>query len=354
MLQSPLMKNSPISPKLFQKKLLAWFDQFGRKNLPWQRQKNPYRVWVSEIMLQQTQVQTVIPYFERFMAKFPTIDALATADEDTVLHLWTGLGYYQRARHLLKAARQVLEVFSGKLPSEVMALMTLPGIGRSTAGAIRSLAFEQPAIILDGNVKRVLSRLFAIQTVIPDEKLWEIAASYSSPTRCADYTQAIMDLGATLCVRGTPQCYHCPFNKHCLSFLQGIEKTLPLKKPRKHLPIKTTQFAILQFKNGVLLEKRPGKGVWSGLWSFPEMSEKEFTVWCQQTFQCQIKKITKHPTFRHSFTHFHLDITPIFFQVVKNFDKAIAEENYFWYNLHQQPEIGLPAPVKSILSSINP
>ena len=231
-----------LSPKKFQTQILSWFDQHGRKTLPWQLNKTPYRVWVSEIMLQQTQVSTVIPYFQRFMERFPDVASLAAATEDEVLHLWTGLGYYSRARNLHRTAKIVMEMHQGVFPDELEALEKLAGIGRSTAGAIRPLAFEKKAAILDGNVKRVLTRLHGI-TEWPGEnkvaaQLWSLAEKYSPEQRIADYTQAMMDIGATLCVRGTPRCGDCPFQKFCVAYQQGIAKDLPKKKPSAKIPVR--------------------------------------------------------------------------------------------------------------------
>jgi len=244
-LKIPLMKQpkSPfLDPKRLQKLIFTWFDRYGRKNLPWQQNKTPYRVWLSEVMLQQTQVSTVIPYFERFLQQFPDIESLANAPLDSVLHLWTGLGYYSRARNLHKTAGLIKKNFAGIFPETLDALEDLPGIGRSTAGAILSIAFKKPAAILDGNVKRVLTRLQGL-TEWPGEKesltyLWKAAIHYTPLNRPDDYAQAMMDLGATICVRGTPSCEKCPLKKYCIAHLQGIEKNLPRQKPKKKLPVR--------------------------------------------------------------------------------------------------------------------
>lgn len=344
----------------FQKLLLTWFDQHGRKDLPWQKNKTPYRVWVSEIMLQQTQVTTVIPYFQRFMTRFPDVQSLAVASEDDVLHHWTGLGYYTRARNLHRAAKIILEKFHGKFPSKLIELEELPGIGRSTAGAIISIAFKKPAAILDGNVKRVLTRLYGI-TEWPGEKkttelLWSIAEKNTPLLRTADYSQAIMDLGATLCVRGKPNCERCPFVKNCVAHSQGIEKQLPKSKPKKTIPIREKIFIILRKNQDcVLLEKRASTGVWGNLWSLPEADVDKQNViaeLCQQRFNIKIEQVKLHPSLRHTFSHFHLDITPVVASVAKSSTKIMEDNGRIWYNLRNPQKIGLPAPVKSLLEKL--
>ncbi|OAI49954.1 A/G-specific adenine glycosylase [Gammaproteobacteria bacterium SCGC AG-212-F23] len=361
-----------MGPKtaFFSKKLLAWFDQHGRKHLPWQQNKTPYRVWVSEIMLQQTQVSTVIAYFERFMQRFPDITSLAEAPLDEVLHLWTGLGYYSRARNLHSSAQQIMGEHQGIFPNELTSLEKLPGIGRSTAGAILAIAFEKKAVILDGNVKRVLTRFHAITEWPgkPDitEKLWHYAEQYTPDKRIADYTQAIMDLGATLCTRTKPACHECPLKKECKAYQLNIATELPVAKPAKKIPVRKTIFLIIQHRNSssqnvarsvqIFLQKRPPTGIWGSLWSFPEISgnpsNKEITEFCQKKFSQPIKTWKTGKTFRHTFSHFHLDITPIFIQLNKTNLKIMDSEQQIWYNLHENPNIGLPAPVKTLLESL--
>ncbi len=341
-----------LSATTFQKKLLKWFDTHGRKDLPWQKNKNPYRVWISEVMLQQTQVTTVIPYYERFMEKFPDVEKLAKADENVVLHFWAGLGYYHRARHLHSASKKIFFTLDNQFPDNLESLQTLPGVGRSTAAAILSLAFEKPATILDGNVKRVLSRLHAIDEWPLDKTLWEIAEKYSAKKRPADYTQAMMDLGATICIRGKPRCERCPFVKNCLAHLQGIEKDLPLKKPTKKLPVKTVTFFIFRYQNHIFLEKRPASGIWSGLFSFPEESNllttSEIKKICRKRFLCNPAKIQCWDSFRHTFTHFHLDILP----AIIDLKESLEKEAQFWYKLEQNLNIGVPAPVKKLITQL--
>ena len=259
---------------IFSELLLDWWDKHGRKNLPWQHPRSPYRVWVSEIMLQQTQVKTVIPYFNRFMERLPDIPSLAETSTDEVLSLWSGLGYYARARNLQKAARLCVENHAGELPITPEALLALPGIGESTANAIYSQAWNQPAVILDGNVKRVLSRYFAVDgwpgKADVHKKLWNIAADLLPKNRGADYSQATMDLGATLCTRSKPECIACPVQKNCRARQQGSVHLFPAKRPRLKVTKKTFQMVILiNDNNEVLLERRPPSGIWGGLWSLP-------------------------------------------------------------------------------------
>jgi A/G-specific adenine glycosylase len=350
-----------LQPIEFQKKLLNWFEKHGRKDLPWQSNKTPYRVWISEIMLQQTQVSTVIAYFQRFIKKFPDVITLSNAKEDEVLHVWTGLGYYQRARHLHRTAKIICQTYQGHFPDNLTQLETLPGIGRSTAGAILSIAFAKSAAILDGNVKRVLTRLYGI-TQWPGEKktaekLWKIAEKYSPKTKTADYTQAIMDLGATLCKRSKPACTQCPFNQHCIANIKGMTASLPQSKPRKTLPIRmATLLLLLQESHYVLLEKRRTSGVWKGLWSLPEIEgiqdQKTIRKMCLTQFSLSTKKIILGSAFRHTFTHYHLEILPALIVVKKEQSHFIDDQNQLWYNLQQNQAIGMPAPVKSLLNNL--
>lgn len=337
--------------------LLTWFDQHGRHDLPWQRDINPYRVWVSEIMLQQTQVATVIPYFERFMARFGDVEALAAADEDEVLHYWTGLGYYSRARNLHRAARQVCSRHGGSFPASVEQLCELPGIGPSTAGAIASIAMGIRAAILDGNVKRVLARLHRVegwpgQSAVL-KSLWELAERHTPRERVADYTQAIMDLGATVCTPRKPACSSCPLEPHCGARGAGDPERYPGKKPRKVLPIRTSRFLILQCDDGrVLLERRDGRGVWHGLYCFPELApDADPVLWCRQH---GLDATTSHraPAFRHTFSHYHLDIEPVHVSVAAPATGVMADDHQLWYNIRQPAAVGLAAPVKRLLAAL--
>lgn len=358
---SPLA-NSVISlsmtPEKFSRTVLKWFDRHGRKHLPWQKNINAYRVWVSEIMLQQTQVATVIPYFERFMEKFPSVHSLAKAPLDEVLHLWTGLGYYARARNLHKCAIQVSTQFNGQFPDTVEALSQLPGIGRSTAGAICSIAFGKQAAILDGNVKRVLARYHAIDgwpgksDIL--KQLWEQAEKYTPCTRNADYTQAMMDLGATVCTRSKPTCSLCPLNKHCAALHQGDPSLYPGKKPKKALPVKQTQLLMVRNTQGeFLLQQRPQQGIWGGLWSFPELQmDAEATDFCEHKgLQVDLHEIWD--TYRHTFSHYHLDITPVLLQLRREPAQIMEHGEVLWYNCHDPEVIGLAAPVKKLLEQLS-
>jgi A/G-specific adenine glycosylase len=353
------LKNSLLSSEAFQATVLYWFDHHGRKTLPWQQPKFPYRVWLSEVMLQQTQVTTVIPYFERFIAAFPDLQSLALAQEEAVLHLWTGLGYYSRARNLHKAARMIYYSLKNKFPDNLPDLQNLPGVGRSTAGAILAIAFGKQAAILDGNVKRFLTRLHGIQAwpgekTVTDE-LWRLAEMYTPSNRVADYTQAMMDIGATLCIRGKPRCGECPFAKNCLARQLGLEQKLPQKKPAKTLPVRAVTLLIMRENTQVLLEKRPPTGVWGSLWSLPEISgqttSEEIINACQQRFQQKGQQVTFAKSFRHTFSHYHLDILPAIIDV-KRPRKIMAAEQKIWYNLEQPASLGLPAPIKKLLQNL--
>jgi A/G-specific adenine glycosylase len=346
------------SPEPFAQRVLEWFDQSGRKDLPWQRDTSPYRVWVSEIMLQQTQVRTVIPYFERFMAAFPNVQALADAPEDNVLHLWTGLGYYARARNLHKAARQVAHELSGQFPASLEGICALPGVGLSTAGAILSIAFGQRASILDGNVKRVLARYHRVegwpgQSAV-HQRLWDIAEQHTPTTRCADYTQAMMDLGATLCTRSSPGCDICPLAADCQAQSHSDQHNFPGKKPRKALPVKKTHFLIVRSREGdIWLEKRPSSGIWGGLWCFPEIDTPETgRQRCLDLWDVESARVEIQSSFRHTFSHYHLDITPVVIEIHAAPQTVMEASRHLWYNLRQPPQIGLAAPVASLLEKL--
>lgn len=346
----------------FATRILHWFNQHGRKNLPWQQDPTPYRVWISEIMLQQTQVQTVIPYFERFIARFPDVAMLAEAPVDQVLHLWTGLGYYARARNLHKAAQQVCGEHQGKFPTDVDALQTLPGIGRSTAGAIAALSMGISAPILDGNVKRVLTRHFAIagwpeQSAVKNE-LWTLAEKLTPQHQVGDFTQAMMDLGATVCRRTNPLCELCPLEADCEARLTDAISEFPGKKPKKQLPVKAVKMAVVQNPRGdVLLEKRPPSGIWGSLYAFPAKSlqdEANAIAESRTAYEnLPLDGAATLPLLRHSFTHFHLDITPVHANC-QHLDQEIADRHQLiWYPLDGSVEVGLAAPVKKIIAQLN-
>ena len=344
--------------KRFAPRVLAWFDQHGRKDLPWQRDIDPYRVWVSEIMLQQTQVKTVIPYFERFMAAFPSVQELAAAERDRVLHLWTGLGYYARARNLHRAARVVCEELDGEFPDTVEVLCELPGVGRSTAGAIVSIACGARAVILDGNVKRVLARFRAVdgwpgRTAV-HRQLWEIADNYTPDQRSADYTQAMMDLGATLCTRSAPACGQCPLASDCQARSSGRQLDYPGRKPRKVMPVRNTSFVMVTAPDGaVWLERRPASGIWGGLWCFPELQDAAAVQdWCLDRWGLEPAAVVAWEEFRHTFSHYHLDIRPLQVTLERTPTAVMEARDQLWYNSRRPPEIGLAAPVASLLARL--
>ncbi|MCU7920596.1 MAG: A/G-specific adenine glycosylase [Candidatus Thiodiazotropha sp. (ex Epidulcina cf. delphinae)] len=348
----------PLRDEHFSDRILAWFDRHGRKHLPWQQPPAPYRVWVSEIMLQQTQVNTVIGYFERFMDAFPDIASLAQADPDQVMHHWSGLGYYARARNLHRSAGLVMERHHGELPDDMEALQALPGIGRSTAGAIRSLAFGKYAPILDGNVKRVLARHFTIEGWPGQSRvlrhLWRLSDALTPRQRIADYNQAMMDLGAMVCARGKPACGVCPLVKSCQAHAQGDVSRYPLPKPRQKLPVRETRLLILVDADGaILLEQRPPTGIWGGLWSLPECPpERPLGEWCRRELGYETGKALSLPPRRHSFSHFHLDITPVVLPVNKPAKGLMDAGARVWYNLSRPDDRGLAAPVSRILQEI--
>ncbi len=347
---------SKLATTALHSRLLPWFATSGRHDLPWQQPITPYRVWVSEIMLQQTQVATVIPYFKRFMARFPTIADLASAPLDDVLHHWAGLGYYARARNLHRSAQLLQQHYNGQFPTTLLDMMILPGIGRSTAGAILSLALQQPHPILDGNVKRVLARTHAIDTW-PGEKhtqqqLWELATHYT-PTQAeqaATYTQAIMDLGATVCKRVNPVCSSCPLHDICRG--QTTPTVFPGRKPKKCLPTKHTHFVILQLDTDtVLLVQRPNHGIWGGLWCFPECNTDDIADWVQYTYDVQPTQVTPFAKFRHTFSHYHLAIQASVVTLEKT-PTLLAQPAHIWYNLTQPAAVGLAKPIKSLLTTL--
>lgn len=341
----------------FSSTILAWYQQHGRKHLPWQHDRTPYRVWVSEIMLQQTQVTTVIPYYQRFITQFPTVHDLAAATQDDVLHLWTGLGYYARGRNLHATAQQVVAHWNGEFPRSVEQLCSLPGIGRSTAGAIAAISMDIRAPILDGNVKRVLTRFFAIdgwpgQTAV-NQKLWEIADALTPNHSHQPYTQAMMDVGATLCTRSKPACGLCPLQPQCNAYAADKVTQYPNSKPKKEKPEKTTFLVMLEQPNGErLLQLRPQKGIWGGLWSFPEASNKQqaeqLAVQLLNTAVIQVEYL---PPFRHTFSHYHLHIHPIRLRLAANTPLREQQAGYQWYDPRQPSSLGLAAPVKALLHS---
>jgi A/G-specific adenine glycosylase len=340
-----------MNPATFQQNVLAWFDQNGRKDLPWQQNITPYRVWLSEIMLQQTQVATVIPYFQAFIAKFSDVESLAQAPIDEVLQMWSGLGYYARARNLHKAARIICE--QGQFPDTLDELMALPGIGLSTAGAILSIAFNKSYPILDGNVKRVLARYKAISgwtgSSQVNKQLWEISANLTPDMRVADYTQAMMDLGATICTRSKPACEKCPLVTACLAWKTGNVADFPTQRMTKKLPVKQLVFLLLHNNQQVMLEKRPPTGIWGGLWSLPEFTnENDAVTWCiLNNIAIDYRKTDNKQ--RHTFSHYHLDYTPLVIETNSTMDFIQEHGRVNWYNNQQIKQLGLSAPIKLLL-----
>lgn len=342
----------------FAKAILTWYDAYGRKSLPWQQNKTAYSVWLSEIMLQQTQVATVIPYYERFLNRFPTVTDLANAEQDEVLHLWTGLGYYARARNLHKAAKEVAEKYQGEFPKDLESMNALPGIGRSTAAAVLSSVYKLPHAILDGNVKRTLARSFAVsgwpgQKKV-ENKLWEYAEQHTPNTDVDKYNQAMMDMGAMICTRSKPKCTLCPVSTMCESNKNGNQLDYPGKKPKKEKPVKETWFALLYHDNHIWLEQRPESGIWGGLFCFPQKEDQELATELDKRSitESTIDEERTLIAFRHTFSHYHLDITPVLFKLSKQPDMVMEGTKGLWYNLSQPEEIGLAAPVKQLIESL--
>lgn len=340
--------------RAFANKVLDWFDEHGRKHLPWQQNPTPYRVWVSEIMLQQTQVATAIPYYEKFMQRFPDVEALATAPLDDVLAHWSGLGYYARARNLHKCAMKVVEQHDGDLPGSIAELEALPGIGRSTAGAILSLSRGMPEPILDGNVKRVLARCFAVEGW-PGNKpvmdaLWRISEQVTPTKRTGPFNQAMMDLGATLCTRSKPACDRCPLVKRCEACAHGNQLNYPGKKPKKILPVRSTTMLVCKNKQGkVLLIQRPPTGIWGGLWSFPEQGDQALSDWLAANRVSATGEAETLARFRHTFSHYHLDIDVVTVPVKMNIKHSVQEADaQRWYDGDELPG-GVAAPMRKIL-----
>jgi A/G-specific adenine glycosylase len=338
-------------------RLLRWYDLHGRKNLPWQHPRDAYRVWLSEVMLQQTQVATVIHYFERFVSALPTLHDLAATDEDTVFALWSGLGYYRRARHLHRAAQLCVEHHGGELPRDFNALIALPGIGRSTAGAILAQAHGLCFAILDGNVKRVLARYHGIHGYpglgAVEKQLWKYAEQHTPDQRVADYTQAIMDLGATVCVRTRPHCETCPLTNDCVAHRDNLTAQLPSRKPGKSVPTRHTVMLILRDTRGrVLLERRGPQGVWSGLWSLPEADDPDH-AWRTAQQHAQIDDAQVLVPFTHVFSHYRLDIEPLLFDRATAHHAVADNPLLRWCPIDDLHALGLPAPVRNLLLNID-
>jgi len=337
----------------FAQTLINWQKRHGRHDLPWQQTRDPYRVWLSEIMLQQTQVDTVIPYYLRFLARFPGVSSLAQAPLDEVLALWSGLGYYARARNLHRAAIDVMQRHGGRFPSSALELAELPGIGRSTAAAIASFCFAEKVAILDGNVKRVLCRHFGVEGFpgerAVEQKLWELAESLLPEQEIEIYPQAQMDLGATICTRSKPHCLHCPVNTSCIARASGREAMLPQARPRKAVPQRSCGMLVLTAQGKVLLEQRPASGIWGGLFSLPELSAEESAeAYALGRFGLPSTHFSAGEALTHRFTHFHLTITPWFAEMPGGMLWA-AEPGTRWVSRGDLADLGLPTPIRAII-----
>ncbi len=341
----------------FSQRVLQWAAQHGRSELPWQKKTIPYRVWISEIMLQQTRVETVIPYFNKFMSRFPEIQDLADATQDEVMHYWSGLGYYARARNLHKAAQVIRDDYAGQFPEDIDQVMGLPGIGRSTAAAILSLSHNQRHAILDGNVKRVLARHRAIEgwpghTRIA-KQLWQIAEQQTPNKDNAKYTQAMMDLGATICTRTNPRCDHCPVNRDCRALSLATVDQLPSPKPKKSLPVRETCMLVITNRHSdVLMQRRPDQGIWGGLWSLPEFEDKKHALdWCIRTFNKQPETHHVLEPMSHTFSHFRLQIIPLAAYYSNPIHWVMEASDWVWYK-HGSSQAGLAAPVNKLLQRL--
>lgn len=339
---------------LFAEQLIQWHQQHGRHDLPWQHTRDPYAIWISEIMLQQTQVSVVVPYYQRFMSRFPSLADLACADQELVLQYWSGLGYYSRARNLHRAAHIVMHQYAGVFPQHLEAVKQLPGIGRSTAAAILAFAHGQRQAIMDGNVKRVLTRYFGIQgwpgQPSVETELWNIAERLLPETGIETYTQGLMDLGATLCKRNKPDCHLCPFSMSCVAYCNELTAQLPTPKPRKTIPDKYIVMLLMMDRDHVLLEKRPPSGVWGGLWSLPEIA---VGLDAQQIALHQYGLITEkldvQPALTHAFSHFRLHITPQPLQVIAHASQT-RQSAVMWLNKRDAPAAALPAAIKKLFA----
>ena len=329
----------------FARKLVSWQRRHGRHGLPWQGTRDPYRIWLAEIMLQQTQVAAAIPYYERFLARFPDLAALAAASEEEVLQLWSGLGYYARARNLHAAAREISK--AGKFPGTAEAIAGLSGIGRSTAAAIAAFAFGERAAILDGNVKRVLARCFGVQ----GNAQWALAEKLLPSRGIKTYTQALMDLGASVCTRTRPACERCPVARDCVARRDGRIAELPAARKRKPLPLKRSTWLVLLHQGAVLLERRPSSGIWGGLWVFPEGPSGDVRAYCKRNLSLEITQAQKMPVIEHGFTHFRLIIQPMRCRI-RNVPRHTELPGKIWLDVADAARAAVPAPVKTLLSGL--
>lgn len=356
----------------FAQRLIAWQAEHGRHDLPWQNTRDAYRIWLSEIMLQQTQVATVIPYYGRFLERFPDVTALASAPQDDVMALWSGLGYYSRARNLHRCAQVVVETHGGRFPSDPETLATLPGIGRSTAAAIAAFAYDAHAAILDGNVKRVLARVFGIEgfpgTPKIEREMWALAESLLPQGDLPAYTQGMMDLGATLCARGKPRCGECPFDSDCVAHATGRERTLPTSKPKKAQPERYVDVLVIRAGDRVLFERRPDSGIWGGLWSLPELTPPTDARDADDALLRE--RLTGHAAalgakvgavqslmplhgLTHVFTHFKLHLRPWMVTLSASSATSINDANRAWLDGEGVAAAGLPSPIRKIADALS-
>ena len=349
------MSATPVNS--FAKQLLEWHESHGRKDLPWQQDRTPYRVWVSEIMLQQTQVATVVPYYMRFMEAFPDVLSLANAPIDHVLKLWAGLGYYARARNLYKAACEIRDRHAGRFPGNFEDVVALPGIGRSTAGAIMALACNEHHPILDGNVKRVLARYHTVGgwpgNSAVAATLWQYAEQHTPDKDTAAYTQAIMDLGATVCTRTQPSCFLCPVSSGCKAYAAASVSEFPGRREKKAKPLRQTHMALACCNGDVYLERRPPSGIWGGLWSLPEFDmEEQLLAWCSARLNAEPVEVERWSTLRHTFSHYHLDIKPVALHLNSVPQRVADGASGIWYNYETAPEFGVAAPVRKLIENL--
>ena len=344
----------PLANEPFSSRLIAWQQGHGRHDLPWQGTRDAYRIWLSEIMLQQTQVGTVIPYYQRFLARFPDVNALAQEPLESVLELWAGLGYYARARNLHRCAQVIVAEYQGQFPGNQSSLATLPGIGRSTAAAICAFAFGQRTAILDGNVKRVLSRCFGIEgnpgTSKTEQQLWQLAESLLPESQIEPYTQGLMDLGTSVCTRSKPACSDCPMFNLCIARQTGRQAELPAAKPRKTKPEREVTLLLLYDGSRILLERRPPAGIWGGLLALPEGKRTDAAA-CAQRHGCRLLETRPLEPIKHSFTHFHLRIDPLLCTVAAT-DHLAAEAGWHWLALKDIASAALAAPIKKLLNKL--
>jgi A/G-specific adenine glycosylase len=344
----------------FAQPVIRWQKNSGRHDLPWQNTRDPYRIWVSEIMLQQTQVSAVIGYYAKFMQRFPDIATLAAASADDVMRYWAGLGYYARARNLHRAAQVIQAKFEGEFPKTYDEVWALPGIGRSTAAAICAFAYREPRAILDGNVKRVFARHFGIEGDVRskaiEDAMWLIADREVPKKDVESYTQGLMDLGATLCTRSSPSCLLCPLRATCVAFNEGRVAQLPGKSPKKETPHRQTRMLVMILANEVLIERRPPTGIWGGLWSLPEVALDEDAIGVAKNKYAVVlvkgRRPRPMPEVEHGFTHYSLTIYPVEIAVAKR-GIACEERGRLWLNLSDVAGAALPAPVKKILRTLN-